>query len=73
MNCHVCGSTMWPLVTDLLFKVRESSTVITGGLPTLQCESCREHLIEDTVMGKVEAILENAGAAAGLEVVSFAA
>lgn len=73
MNCHVCGAAMRALVTDLPFKVRESSMVIVKALPVLQCENCREYLIEDAVMERVEAILENAGSSAELEVVSFAA
>lgn len=73
MNCHVCGALLRPTVTDLPFKVKENSIVILKGLPVLQCENCREFLIEDPILERVEAILERAGGDAELEVIRFAA
>lgn len=73
MKCHVCGSAMLPMVTDLPFKTSDTSIVILKELPVLQCENCREYLIEDSVMERVENILENSDASAELEIVKFAA
>jgi YgiT-type zinc finger domain-containing protein len=61
------------LVTDLPFKVSESSIVILKGLPVLQCDSCSEYVLEDPVMARVEAILENVDKSAELEIIRFAA
>ena len=72
MKCHICGSDLKPVLTDLPFKVGENAIVIVKCLPALQCQSCREYLLEDSVMERVEEILDHAGAAE-LEVVRFAA
>jgi YgiT-type zinc finger domain-containing protein len=64
---------MRPVVTDLPFKVREGAIVIIKGLPVLQCENCREYLIDDGVMEHVEALLKKAANGTELEVVRFAA
>jgi YgiT-type zinc finger domain-containing protein len=73
MNCNVCGASLRPQVTDLSFKRLENSIVIIKDLPVLQCDNCREYLIEDAVMARVEAILEKAGVSSELEVVRFGA
>lgn len=73
MKCHVCGSHLERVTTDLPFKVSERGIVIIKDLPVLQCENCREYLIEDPVMERVEKILEQGGDALELEVVRFAA
>lgn len=73
MKCHVCGSNLLPIVTDLPFKVSEQTIVIIKGLPVLQCENCREFMIEDAVMERVEALLAETGTTAELEVIRFAA
>ncbi|MFH1537749.1 MAG: type II toxin-antitoxin system MqsA family antitoxin [bacterium] len=73
MNCNVCGAEMRPFITDLPFKVGETAIVILKELPVLQCGNCREYLIEDKVMERVEAILTNANTSAELEIVKYAA
>lgn len=73
MRCHVCGAAMRPLVTDLPFKVSETSIVVLKGLPVLQCDNCSEYLLEDQVMERVEEILQKVDSAAELEVIRFAA
>jgi YgiT-type zinc finger domain-containing protein len=73
MKCHVCGSRLRPLVTDLPFKVTEATIVILKGLPVLQCDNCTEYLLEDSVMGRVEEILEKVDSAAELEIIRYAA
>ena len=73
MKCHICGSQMNPRVTDLPFKIADRAIVIVRGLPVVQCESCREYLIEDSVMARVDELLSAADKSAELEVVSYAA
>lgn len=73
MKCHVCGAMLCPVVTDLPFKIREKAIVIVKELPVLQCENCREFLIEDDVMERVDTLLAHIGEAAELEVIRFAA
>jgi hypothetical protein len=64
---------MRAIVTDLPFKVSETSIVILKGLPVLQCENCMQFLIEDPVMARVDAILEKTDMGAELQVVKYAA
>jgi YgiT-type zinc finger domain-containing protein len=66
MRCSVCRSKLRPLITDLSFKVSETSIVILKGMPVLQCDNCREYLLDDLVMNRVEEILQGADAAAEL-------
>jgi len=73
MKCRVCGASLRSIVTDLPFKVRGNAVVILKELPVMQCENCREFLIEDPVMERVEAILDKADPTAELEVVGYAA
>ena len=73
MKCGVCGSKLRHLITDLPFKVSETSIVILKGLPVLQCDNCREYLLDDLVMGRVEEILQKADAEAELEIIRYAA
>ena len=73
MKCHVCGSKLQPLVTDLPFKVSTTTIVILKDLPVLQCESCSEYFLDDLVMGRVEEILDKVDSAAELEIIRYAA
>lgn len=73
MKCHVCGSRMEPVITDLPFKVSETTVVILKGLPVLQCDNCSEYLLEDEVMSRVDEILQRVDTAAVLEVIHYAA
>ncbi len=73
MRCSVCGSKLRHLITDLPFKVSDTSIVILKGLPVLQCDNCREYLLDDLVMNRVEEILQRADAAAELEIIRYAA
>jgi hypothetical protein len=61
------------LTTDLPFKVSEMTIVILKGLPVLQCDNCMEYLLEDSVMRRVEELLERADTAAELEIIRYAA
>ncbi len=73
MKCHVCGSILVPVVTDLPFKLSETTIVIVKALPVLQCESCSEYALEDAVVQRVDAILERADPSAELEIIRYAA
>jgi YgiT-type zinc finger domain-containing protein len=64
---------MRQIVTDLPFKVSETTIVVIKVLPVLQCDNCSEYLIEDAVMAAVERILASRDDAAELEVVRYAA
>ncbi|MDP3028533.1 MAG: hypothetical protein Q8O04_03390 [Deltaproteobacteria bacterium] len=60
-------------VTDLLFKVSETTIVSLKGLPVFQCDGCSEYLLEDRVLKRVEEILEKVDTGAELEVIKYAA
>jgi YgiT-type zinc finger domain-containing protein len=73
MICYRCGGKMEERITDLPFKLSDSSIVIIKGLPVTQCSGCGEYLLSDPVMARVEQILESVGQAAELEIVRYAA
>jgi YgiT-type zinc finger domain-containing protein len=73
MKCHVCGSSLKSLITDLPLKISEATIVILKGLPVLQCENCGEYLLEDAVMERVEQMMKKVNAAAELEIIRYAA
>jgi hypothetical protein len=60
-------------ITDLPFKLNETSIVILKDLPVLQRDGCNEYLLEDRVMERVEEILRQANSQAELEIIRFAA
>ena len=72
MKCHVCGSNMKSMVTNLPFKINETTIVILKDLPVLQCNNCNEYLLDDPVMKRVDEILEKVDTAAELEVIRYA-
>ena len=73
MKCHVCGGRMDVVSTDLPFKTGPSTIVILKGLPVHQCGNCPEYLIDDSVMRRVDDLLEKVDSAAELEIVKYAA
>lgn len=60
-------------MTDIPFKVTTKKTVIVEDLPIHQCSQCREFLLDDFVMERVETILETVDAASKLAIVEYAA
>jgi YgiT-type zinc finger domain-containing protein len=64
---------MHAIITDLPFKLSEERIVILKQLPVLQCGACREYLIEDTVMARIDTLLGGADSTAELEVIHYAA
>lgn len=73
MKCRVCGSKLQAVNTDLPFKANVSTIVIMKDLPVYQCGNCGEYLLEDSVLERVEEILQNIDAAAELEIIRYAA
>ena len=73
MKCHVCGAKLESVVTDMPFKVTNKKIVIVEDLPIHQCSQCREFLLDDFVMERVETILEAVDTASKLEIVEYAA
>jgi YgiT-type zinc finger domain-containing protein len=64
---------MSPVITDLPFKLSEERIVILKQLPVLQCVACREYLIEDAVMARIDTMLKSTDSTAELEVLRYAA
>ena len=73
MNCHNCGGKFEKVVTDLPFKITDASIVIIKKLPLLQCHNCHAYLIKDSVMNRVDTILNRIDKTAELEILSYAA
>ncbi len=73
MTCHTCGAALHTIVTDLPFKVGDSTIVILKGLPVLQCACCGEYVIEDPVMQRVDGMLSQARGDIELQVLRYAA
>ena len=73
MKCALCGGEMSLTVTDLPFKVSDTSIVILKGLPVLQCARCPEYLIEDEVLRRVNDILAKVEGGTELEIIRYAA
>jgi YgiT-type zinc finger domain-containing protein len=73
MKCHICGSNMTAMITDLSFKVNLKSIIIVKDVPVVQCNGCPEYLLNDVVMEQIENILERVDATTELEVLKYAA
>jgi len=61
------------VTTNFPFKLNDKSIVIFKELPVLQCHNCREYLIEEPVMDRIEELLSKVDRAAELEIIQFAA
>ena len=73
MKCGVCGSELRPTITDLPFKVRKTAILIVKGLPAVECGTCSEYLLENSVLARVEKILARVNSETELEIVRYAA
>jgi len=73
MKCHVCGSKMRAINTDLPFKVNDTTIIIMKDLPVIQCDGCSEYLLDDPVLKRVDAIIEKADTEAELKIIRYAA
>jgi YgiT-type zinc finger domain-containing protein len=72
LKCHVCGSTLVPMVTNLPFKLRETTIVIVKAIPVLQCGGCFVCTLEEQVNERVDAILERADPSVELKIIRYA-
>jgi YgiT-type zinc finger domain-containing protein len=72
MNCHKCGERLEVIVTDLPFKIENGSIIIIKKLPVMQCINCSEYLIEDSVMERVDSMLNKIDKSVELEICSYA-
>ena len=60
-------------VTDLPFKVGDTSIVIVRALPVLQCRQCGETELQNVAMIRVDRLLAAVDRSAELEVIRYAA
>lgn len=72
MNCHNCGERLEGIITDLPFKIQSGSIIIIKKLPVMQCKNCSEYVIEDSVMERVDSMLNKIDKAVELEIFSYA-
>jgi YgiT-type zinc finger domain-containing protein len=68
-----CGFDMERVATNLPFKVKETTIIILKDLPASECNNCKEYLLEDHVVERMDKILESIDTAAELEVIRYAA
>lgn len=73
MRCRVCGEALEERVTDLPFKLGDTSIVIVKALPVLQCRQCGETELENEAMARVDSLLAGVDRSAEVEVVRYAA
>lgn len=73
MNCHVCGAAMYETVTNLPFKLSATTIAIVKHVPVFECSNCREYLLGDKTVQRVEEVLSTVDETTELGVVDFAA
>ena len=73
MNCHNCGAKYEKMLSDLPFKTGPHAIVIIKDVPVLQCSNCQDYLIEDTVMERIDTLLERIDEHAEVEILQYAA
>ena len=60
-------------MTDLPFKIGDTSIMIVRALPVLQCRQCGEPELENVAMARVDRLLAGVDRSAELKVVRYAA
>ncbi len=75
MTCHRCGGgRMEEQTTDLPFKLDVHKILIIRQTPSFICASCGETMLSDSVLARVDEIIEKVrDADCELDVVSYAA
>ena len=71
MKCYICGSSMVSDTTDLPFKIGKKSILIIKELPVIECPNCKEYLIEDAVMERLEVMINRMDEKTELEIVAY--
>ena len=61
MRCRLCGGLLESRLTDLPFKIGDSSIVILRSLPVLQCRQCGDTELEQATMSRVDQLLAAVG------------
>lgn len=72
-KCHICGGEIKAATSDMPFKLEANRIVIFENLPALQCDQCGDYLLEDSVIAKVEEMLDCIYSSAEFEIVRYAA
>ena len=72
LRCRTCEGPLEERVTDLPFKIGDSSIVILKSLPALQCRQCGETELEQATMSRVDQILGAVDGSAELQVFRYA-
>jgi YgiT-type zinc finger domain-containing protein len=57
MKCRVCSGLLERRVTDLPFKIGDSTIVVVKALPVMECRQCGETELEDQAMRRVDQVL----------------
>ena len=73
MTCRACGGLLESHVTDLPFKVADTTIVILKSLPVFQCPQCGDTELDQDTMAKVDLLLKAVNRSAELEVIQYAA
>jgi YgiT-type zinc finger domain-containing protein len=73
MKCRACGGLLEPRVTDLPFKLADTTIVILKALPVLQCPQCGDTELDQATMSRVDQLLHAVDRSAELEVIQYAA
>jgi len=73
MKCHVCGTSMTRVVSDLPFRVNRSVMIILRDLPLMQCTECSAYAFEERVMETVHEIVNRLQSPSHLDAVLYAA
>ena len=58
MTCYSCGGDFEKIITDLPFKIRNSSIVIIRRLPVLQCKNFNEYVNDPKTKAACERYFE---------------
>lgn len=69
----MCGGLLEHRITDVPFKIGDSSIVVVKALPVLECRQCGEIEMEDQTMRRVDQVLAGVDTSSELEVIRFAA
>ncbi len=73
MRCRACGGFLESRVTDLPFKLADTTIVILKALPVLECPQCGDTELDQGTMSRVDQLLRAVNRSAELEVIQFAA
>ena len=73
MRCRACGGLLESRVTDLPFKLADTTIVILKALPVLQCPQCGDTELDEDTMSRVDQLLGAVNRSAELEIIQYAA